>query len=71
MTDRHAGYVVTLECDIREDEAESTIAAIHHIKGVVSVAAIVDSPELHSARERARWEFLDKLYRFAKEVGAR
>ena len=31
MTDRHAGYVVTLNEDIREDDAEAIINAIRGV----------------------------------------
>lgn len=40
MTERHAGYLVTLEHDMREDDAESTIAALRHIRGVLSVTPV-------------------------------
>lgn len=33
MTDRHAGYIVTLAADIREDDAEHIINAIRMVKG--------------------------------------
>jgi hypothetical protein len=35
MTDRHAGYVVVLERDIREDDAEVILSAIGMVKGVL------------------------------------
>ena len=35
MTDRHCGYIITLENDIREDDAEATINALRMIKGVL------------------------------------
>lgn len=68
MTDRHAGYVVTLDRDIREDDAEATIAALHQIKGVIGVEPLVESPELHLARMRARAETREKFRVFWKDL---
>ena len=48
MTDRHAGYVVTLTSDIREDDAESTLNALRHIKGVVAVEPIIAEGAMYS-----------------------
>ena len=57
MTERHAGYVVTLEENIREDDAAQTIAAIKQIKGVLDVAPITADPMLVVATARVRSEF--------------
>ena len=40
MTDRQAGYVVTLERDIRDDDAARIIDALGMIKGVLTVTPI-------------------------------
>jgi hypothetical protein len=40
VTTRHGGYVVVLENDIREDDAEAVINALKMTKGVVSVQPI-------------------------------
>lgn len=37
MTDRYCGVYVTLAADMRDDDAQSTIDAIKHIKGVMAV----------------------------------
>ena len=37
MTDRYNAFIVILENDIREDDAEATIKAIEQIKGVLRV----------------------------------
>lgn len=68
MTDRHAGYVVTLESPLREDDAQATLDAIRMIKGVLSVEPIVSSPEVMAGAARARDEFRQKLYDFVREV---
>lgn len=66
MTDRHAGYIVVLERDLREDDAQATIAALQQIKGVLNVTPVVSDPELAIATIRAREEFLDRLYELAR-----
>lgn len=54
MTDRHAGYVVTLDQSIREDDARETIlVALRQIRGVISVEPVVESIELLMAQELA------------------
>jgi hypothetical protein len=67
MTDRLCGFIVTLDRDIREDDAESTIAAIRHIKGVLSVMPYVQDFGLTVATERVRREIWAKLLEVVKE----
>ncbi len=40
MTDRYAGFVVVLDEDVREDDAQATINAIRQIKGVLGVEPV-------------------------------
>jgi hypothetical protein len=61
MTDRHNGYIVTLEQNIREDDAESTIAALRQIKGVLSVQPVVADLTFAMAEDRARHEIASKV----------
>lgn len=61
MTDRHSGYVVTLEKDIREDDAQATIAAIQQIKGVLAVVPHIQDAGGLIAECRAERAFKDKL----------
>ena len=63
MTDRHAGYLVTLDRDIREDDAEAIMAAIHMIKGVISVKPVVADIGLHIAAERRDGDWRTALSR--------
>lgn len=67
MTDRHAGYVVTLEEPIREDTAEKTLSAIRQIKGVLSVEPIINDGDLEVkemiARSRARNWLFEQVYK--------
>jgi len=62
MTDRHAGYVVTLADSVREDDAEEGVLnAIRMIRGVLSVKPVNESVEVHIAEERARHALQAKL----------
>lgn len=67
MTDRHCGYIVVLEKDMRDDDAESTIEALKHIKGVLSVEPVVTDLIANSiveSRLREEWgsKLLDVVY---------
>ena len=53
MTDRHAGYVVVLDRDMREDDAQDVIKAISLLKGVAAVTPHLASPDLAIATLRA------------------
>jgi ACT domain-containing protein len=65
MTDRYKAFLVTLDSDVRSDDAEPTIAAIRQIKGVIDVAPVMrEIDKDHIARMRVReeiWESLRKL----------
>jgi hypothetical protein len=63
MTDRLAGVIVTFKNNIREDDAEATIAAIRQIKGVLSVEPIVGNHHTHMAEQRVRQELGEKLWK--------
>ena len=52
MTDRHAGYWVVLEDDIREDDAEHVVNALRMVKGVAAVEPRMSSFEDAMVRER-------------------
>lgn len=66
MTDRHAGYLVTLAADIREDDAEATLIALRMVKGVLSVEPVVSTTDLHIAHARADYEWRSKLVEMAR-----
>ena len=61
MTDRHAGYVVTLQRPVREDDAETILTAIRMIKGVIAVDPVGDDPGLWCARSQVDMEWREKL----------
>ena len=67
MTDREAGYIVTLEKSIREDDAEDIKTAIRMIKGVISVEPVVEDINLHIAKTRSRQELEIKLFQALKD----
>jgi len=71
MTDRHAGYIVTLAADVREDDAEAILTALQMVKGVLSVKPVDASVELHIAEERVRIEFRRRVYDFASSLDSR
>lgn len=66
MTDRHIGYIVTLEEEIREDDAESTINALSHIKGVLNVSPVIANHEMWMAEAKGRHAILKDLVEFIK-----
>lgn len=61
MSDRYAGLVVTLTENIRDDDAQVTIAAIKQIKRVLTVTPLDASPEIAIAESRARLEIYDRI----------
>jgi len=68
MTDRLKGFIVTLDGDIREDDAETIKNAISMIKGVVAVSgSVVDSDDYFN-RSKINSEVRQKLYNLIKEL---
>lgn len=61
MTDRHAGYVVTLATPMREDDLEATLTALRMVRGVVAVDPIVADAGLWMARRAAWYEMRNRL----------
>lgn len=71
MTDRLAGFTVTLTVDIRDDEVEAIVNAIRMVKGVASVEPLVSTYELHVAQVRADRVWRDRLLQLVRDgVGA-
>ena len=63
MTDRHSAYIVILEQDIRDDDAQATINAIKQIRGVLGVEPHIASPiDEQIAAMRARNEIANKIF---------
>ena len=64
MTDRHSGYVVSLDHDIREDDAEAVLNALKMIKGVLSVSPVMSEMGVQMISESRRDEaWRTSLYR--------
>lgn len=70
MTDRHAGYIVVLEENIREDDAEHVINALRMVRGVQSVEPIVADHATQIALARARGELQRRLLDFHQRMVA-
>lgn len=62
MTDRYYALTVVLDRDIRSDDAESLIAAIRLLRGVLSVEPLVSTPDTWMAEERAKSELKRKIF---------
>jgi septin family protein len=69
MTDRHSGYIVVLERDIREDDAQDTINAIRMFRNVVAVVPVIGRTDIHIAEERAMNKWRDKIRALLKDEG--
>lgn len=66
MTERHAGYIVTLKRVLREDDAEALTKAIELLEPVASVVPVVADSAHHVAVEQARHELIAKLWKALK-----
>ena len=71
MTDRYKGLVVTLDHDMREDDAKSLIAAISLLHGVASVHPSVSNAEDYINREQIMCKLRKKLYEVLTQHGNR
>lgn len=67
MTDRHAGYVVTLAKDLREDDAQHLITALWQLRGVIDVQPHITDVNLHIASVRADTAWRNKLLDFVAD----
>jgi hypothetical protein len=67
MTDRINGVFVTLEDDIRIDDAEHLLNAIRMVKGVVDVTPNVTDFNDHMAKVTAKIELGDKIMKVLRE----
>lgn len=61
MTDRHLGYTVALDRDIREDDAEHIINAIRLIKGVSDVKPIRAEPLAQAIAMRVKADIRQRV----------
>lgn len=68
MTDRHAAYIVTLDHDIREDDAEAILNALRMVKHVLSVEPVVAGYGQHVAEQRANDAWRQRIYTMMNEA---
>ncbi len=61
MTDRLKAFVVTLDHDIREDDADPILSALRMVRGVLSVDPVTATMDDDIARRRVRYELEMKL----------
>lgn len=61
MTDRINSITLFLDRDIRIDDAESLIAAVRHLRGIIDVQPNVVSIDSKLAEQRALHELRDKI----------
>jgi hypothetical protein len=61
MTDRHCGYVITLDRDIRADDAKHFVTALCRLRGVVKVEPLIADAMSHVARAQARHEMRNRV----------
>lgn len=61
MTDRINSFVVVLDKNIRDDDAENTIIALKNIKGVIGVIPNINSISDTVAGARAKSEIINKI----------
>jgi hypothetical protein len=71
MTDRHAGYIVILREDIREDDAQAIMTALRMVSGVAFVEPVIASYEQVMARSRRDVEWVDAIAKLAKDMTSR
>ena len=71
MTTRHSGLIVTLEHDIREDDLESVMEAIRHIRFVAAVDPVPGSNlGVHMAKRQLRFDLMKKVLDLFREETA-
>jgi len=68
MSERHAGYVVTLTEDLDEEAAQQVLDALRMIKGVLSAEPITANVDVHIGTERARSEIRGRLLDLVRDL---
>lgn len=61
MTDRYAGFLVTLDKEMRSDDSECVIEAIKMIKYVQSVKPYLADTEKYMIAEREKFKFGERI----------
>ncbi len=68
MTDRYNAFIVILERDLRDDDAQDTINAIKQIKGVLDVQPQVSNGSDIVTKMRLRTEIEQKLFSVLRDI---
>ncbi len=61
MTDRHAGYLVTLAKDVREDDAEEILTSRRMVRGVIAVKPVLANMDQQIGQIRSDTEWHSKV----------
>lgn len=61
MTDRYKGFVVALESDLRDDDAEGIMTALRHVRGVAGVQPVL----AHAVEDQIIAERVNREWRTA------
>lgn len=69
MSQRHSGFIVILERDVRDDDAAPTLEAIKQIKGVLEVKPIAADPIGESlAATRLSHKIYDRFLQMMNDI---
>lgn len=68
MTDRYSGFVVTLEDDIRSDDAEAVTKAISMVKGVLTVRPNLGGSTTCMAEDRVKHRYYVAMHDAVRSV---
>jgi len=67
MTDRYKGFLITLDKQIRDDDAEHIINALKMIRGVQSVKPYIKGMEDYMEYEKAKTDCGQKILDFVRK----
>jgi hypothetical protein len=68
VTDHHAGYIITLAEDVREDDAEAIVTALRMVRGVLDVRPVVADVAVAMAQLRADNTWRGRLQDLLRET---
>ena len=66
MSDRYKGFVVTLDRDVKDEDAEDIITAISMIRGVIDAKPVMAGIDDHMNRARIKRELQHELAELLK-----
>ena len=64
MTDRYKGFLITLDKEIRDDDADQIVTALKMIKGVFSVQPYINSAEDWMMYSKGVWDTRKEIIEF-------